>query len=93
MSAIPDSLDALLDRARTAAALTEAGFPVTRATLATKATRGGGPPFCRFGTKPLYRWADALAWARSRLSRPMLSTSEVEIRERGRLSERDHPQP
>ena len=43
--------------------LTEAGFPVTEATLATKATRGGGPPFQKFGSRALYRWADALLWA------------------------------
>lgn len=65
MSAIPDSPDALLDRARTANALTEAGFPMAKATLATKATRGGGPPFRRFGARPLYKWSDAIAWAES----------------------------
>jgi hypothetical protein len=83
MSAIPDSLDALLDRARTANALTEAGFPTAKATLATKATRGGGPPYRRYGARPLYRWADALAWAESRLSAPMRSTSEGNMHERG----------
>ena len=31
------------------------------ATLATKATRGGGPPFQKFGSRALYRWADASA--------------------------------
>src|SRR5271170_840274 len=37
--------DALLTRAATAAALTDTGFPVSPATLATQATRGGGPPY------------------------------------------------
>jgi hypothetical protein len=57
-------------------ALTAVGFPVRPATLATKATRGGGPAFRLFGKKPLYRWGDALDWARSRLSAPRRSTSE-----------------
>lgn len=36
--------DALLTRAAIAEALTNEGFPTRPATLATKATRGGGPP-------------------------------------------------
>jgi hypothetical protein len=57
-------------------ALTEAGFPTAVATLATKATRGSGPPFRLYGRIPVYRWADALDWARSRLSDLVTSTSE-----------------
>jgi hypothetical protein len=75
---IPADLDALLTRTQTALALTESGFPVADTTLATKATRGGGPPFQRFGRKPLYRWGDSLAWARARLTAPMKSTSEAD---------------
>jgi hypothetical protein len=70
--------DALLTRSATAVALTAAGFPVKSATLATKATRGGGPPYRLFGTRPLYRWADALAWAQARLSPVINSTSEAD---------------
>jgi hypothetical protein len=44
--------------------------------LATKATRGGGPRYCRFGPRVLYRWNDALAWAEGRLTAPHCSTSE-----------------
>jgi hypothetical protein len=69
--------DALLTRADVASALTEVGFPVSAATLATKAVRGGGPPYQLFGRKPLYRWGAALEWARSRLSRPVTNTSEA----------------
>jgi hypothetical protein len=68
--------DQWLTREQAAAILTAAGFPVKAKTLATKATRGGGPPFRRFGTKPLYRRSDAFAWAESRLSAPMATTSE-----------------
>jgi len=72
---IPDSLDAMLPRDRTAEILTVAGFPIRAKTLATMATRGGGPPYHRFGAKVLYRWGDALAWARSRLSAPIGNTT------------------
>ena len=75
---IPESPDALLPRKDTAESLTAAGYPVKPATLATKATRGGGPPYQLFGTKPLYRWGDSLAWAESRLSPPRRSTSEAD---------------
>jgi hypothetical protein len=73
---IPDDPNTLLKRRPTAEALTEAGFPIATPTLATKATRGGGPPYRRFGAVALYRWGDALHWARSRLSPPRCSTSE-----------------
>jgi len=73
---IPTDPDTLLSRARTAQALTAFGYPVKPATLATKATRGGGPPYQLFGRVPLYRWGDAVAWAQGRLSPPRRSTSE-----------------
>jgi hypothetical protein len=76
---IPEDPDALLTRAKTADALTEVGFPITEATLATKATRGGGPPYQLFGPRALYRWADALLWAKGRLSAPRWSTSEGDL--------------
>ena len=66
----------LLRRKTTAKALTEAGYPVAESTLATKATRGGSPPFRKFGRTPLYEWGPTLDWARSRLSEPISSTSE-----------------
>jgi hypothetical protein len=72
--------DALLDRRKFSAALTAAGFPVSEATLATKAVRGGGPPYQLFGRKPLYRWGTGLEWARSRLSEPAATTSEHGVR-------------
>ena len=57
---IPDDPDARLTRNAIAAALTEAGYPIRPATLATKASRGGGPPFRRFGrsrsTGGVTRW-------------------------------------
>ena len=76
MSPIPDNPDAKLTRDQTAAALTESGFPTAAKTLATKASRGGGPPFQKYGPRVLYRWGNALGWARARLSAPRGSTSE-----------------
>jgi hypothetical protein len=78
-NSIPVDPHALLRRKAVAAALTEAGFPTAETTLATKAVRGGGPPYRLFGRVPLYRWADALAWAEGRLSPPRCSTSEADI--------------
>lgn len=73
---IPQDLNSLLTRDATAAALTESGFPVSPKTLATKASRGGGPRFRHFGPRVLYRWGDALDWAEKRLSPVIGSTSE-----------------
>lgn len=76
MTLIPQNPDAQLTRDQTAAALTAVGFPVKAKTLATKATRGGGPPYRLFGTRPLYRWSDALEWAQGRCTEPRRSSSE-----------------
>jgi len=68
----------LLRRADCAAKLSEAGYPISAKTLASMATRGGGPSFHKFGSRVLYRWADALAWAEARLRGPVHSSSELE---------------
>jgi hypothetical protein len=73
--ALPDPAD-LLSRQQAAAALTEAGYPTAAATLATKATRGGGPPFSKYGPKSLYRWGPTLSWAQARLTPARVNTSE-----------------
>jgi hypothetical protein len=72
--------DTLLRRKAVAAALTEAGYPIAESTLATRATRGGGPPYQSFGRIPLYRWGTSLEWAENRLSPPRSSTSEADAR-------------
>jgi hypothetical protein len=46
-------------------------------TLATLATRGGGPRFRKLGRFPVYTEADLDSWAESRLSVPVSSTSEL----------------
>jgi hypothetical protein len=75
---IPLDPDTLLRRDAVADALTEEGFPVAKTTLATLATRGGGPPYRCFGRVPLYRWGDALAWAQSRLTAPRHNSAEAD---------------
>lgn len=74
----PADPEALLMRDQAAAALTERGYKTSKATLATLASRGGGPAFVKFGPRPLYRLRDLLAWAESRLSAPRRSTSEAD---------------
>jgi hypothetical protein len=50
--------DAQMTRQQIAEALTAAGFPISAKTLATKATRGGGPMFRIFCGRAIYRWAE-----------------------------------
>jgi hypothetical protein len=76
---IPSNPDALLRRKQTADALTEAGYPTSEKTLATMASRGGGPPYSRYGRYPIHRWGDALSWAQARLRPARRSTSEHEL--------------
>jgi len=78
---LPGDQDALLTRDATAAALTAAGYPIATKTLGGKATRGGGPPYGLFAGRALYRWGDALGWARGRLTPPWRSTSESDAQQ------------
>jgi hypothetical protein len=51
--------------------------PLAETTLATMATRGGGPPFHKVGSVVLYAEDDLDAWAIERLGRAVRSTSEL----------------
>jgi hypothetical protein len=51
------------------------GIPCAAATLAKLASVGGGPAFRRAGRFPIYARDDLDAWARSRLSERVHSTS------------------
>ena len=82
-------LEALLTRSQTAENLEKAGFPVSAKTLATKASRGGGPPYSLFGPRPLYSWRGALVWAHSRLTPPRRNSSEGDSGARDVISERE----
>ena len=71
---------AQLTRLAAAQALTNAGYPISVATLTTKATRGGGPPFRKWGTRVLYTWSETLAWAESKVSSRRRSTSDADAK-------------
>jgi hypothetical protein len=79
-----------LTRDAAANALTAAGYPVSAATLATRASRGGGPIYRTFSGRALYLWSDLLSWAESRTSIPKHCTSEADAQI---LSERRNPPP
>lgn len=68
------SHDKLLNRDEAAEALADLGYPVRSRTLATMATRGGGPLYQHFGVRPLYRWGDVLEWAHKKLNRKAQNT-------------------
>jgi hypothetical protein len=55
-----------LSRREIAELLTNAGYPIAPATLATMATRGGGPSYVRFNGRALYDIDETLKWAESR---------------------------
>jgi hypothetical protein len=53
------------------------GIPCAPKTLAKYAVIGGGPIFRKAGKTPLYSAYDLDAWAESKLSKPVRSTSEL----------------
>lgn len=69
--------DLLLRRKELSKKLTERGYPVAANSLATMATRGGGPPYRKFGRAVLYPWQEALEWAERRLGPLLQSSSEA----------------
>lgn len=71
----------LLTRTQAAAALTIAGYPTAPATLATKASRGGGPLYRTYSGRALYRRANLLAWAESCTSAPRRNTAEADAQQ------------
>ncbi len=87
----PDDPNTLLTRRDAAAALRAAGFPVAEKTLATKATRGGGPPYSLFSGRALYRWGDALVWAQGCITPPRRSTSEADALRQDASQRRRNP--
>ncbi len=83
--------DTRLTRKQAAKGLTDAGLPTASATLATMATRGGGPPYQVWGRTPLYRWGDLISWAEARLSAPRCSTSEADATRAAEMSQGGRP--
>ncbi|RWC07588.1 MAG: hypothetical protein EOS51_27270 [Mesorhizobium sp.] len=54
------------------------GIPCAVAWLAKLATVGGGPLFRKAGRFPIYATSDLDDWAKSRISEPVRSTSELD---------------
>jgi hypothetical protein len=82
---IPKALDSVdpktfLTRFQVAEALEACGIPLSYDTLATKATRGGGPPFRIFGKSAVYQWGDVVAWVLETMGEPARTTSEHRAR-------------
>lgn len=68
-----------LSRKEASRFLASFGLFIAPSTLAKYATVGGGPKFRRFGRQVKYLPADLVAWAETRLSGPVQSTSEFEL--------------
>jgi hypothetical protein len=77
MAEHPFNPDNRLTRDAAAKALTEAGYPTSATTLATKVSRGGGPTYRLYSGRAIYLWSDLLAWAESRVTEPRCNSSEV----------------
>lgn len=72
-----DDSDVFLRRNDAAAYLKERFNFCSVGLLAKYATTGNGPVYYKIGRLTFYRRADLDAWIKSRLSRPMRSTSNV----------------
>jgi hypothetical protein len=66
-----------LDQNGAADLLNKLGLPIKPSTLATKACRGGGPAFHRFGKRRLYTPDELRAWADAVLGAPVRSATEA----------------
>jgi hypothetical protein len=69
---IPRTLESIdpqtyLTRTGVAQTLKVCGITISSETLATKVSRGGGPPFRKFGRTPMYLWGDVVAWVKSEI--------------------------
>jgi hypothetical protein len=78
-SSIPENPEVLLSRKAAAGALTAAGYQTSPLTLATKATRGNGPPYRRYGKRAIYRWGDLIAWAEANTGPLRLNSSALVV--------------
>ena len=66
----PSDASPLMTRKTLAAVLKRQGYPIALATLASMASRGGGPQYRRFGGRCLYHRDDVAEWVEGRLSAP-----------------------
>jgi len=68
--------ETVLSREQVADALTLAGFPISKSTLANLAVKAQGPLFRRFGKIAIYVWGEALAWAEHWQTSPNRGTKQ-----------------
>lgn len=80
-----DSADAVVHAGRkihgsksAARFLTEQGYRTAASHLDTLVSRGGGPPFFKYGKYRMYEEQDLLDWAMSRCSGKRTSSSQAE---------------
>jgi hypothetical protein len=73
--------DKFLSRQEAAELLQEHGFPTTPTSLAVKASRGGGPPYHRFGRQAIYAPSEVLAWAHAKVATAAATASEHRAQE------------
>ncbi len=67
----------MLDRKESAIYCTDRGYRTSYNTLMKLACTGGGPTFRKFGGRVIYAPEDLDTWIASRLSPPLISTSEA----------------
>ena len=78
-TSIPTDPHTRLTRKAVTAALSAAGFRISPTTLATMASRGGGPPYELWGSLATYLWGPSLDWAKNRLSTPRSNTAAADL--------------
>jgi hypothetical protein len=66
----------LLSRIEAARLLTEAGFPISPATLAKKAVIGGGPPYRIWNRRAMYEAGRLTEWANDQLGPELMNTAQ-----------------
>ena len=71
-----DAADRRLTRLEAATFLSTRGFTVAPTTLSKYAVLGGGPPYEKFGRRPLYTERGLLAWVASKTGRGQRNTSD-----------------
>jgi hypothetical protein len=69
--------DTMLSDIQASEALAEKpGLRIAATTLQTKRSRGGGPPYQKFGPHVRYKWGSLLAWAQSQLTPEVDNTAQ-----------------
>lgn len=71
----------------------EFGVPLSVSYVAKLRSVGGGPAFTKLGHFVVYRWADVVAWAEARRSKPVASTAGLPSNMRTRFSSPNRGRP